>query len=233
MKKRILIKENKGLFTEIAKDLKQFIPLLNELKSSYEALEIGPFTNDYYKELILLGPEKYVQKYIKSLNDQLDKMGVKNSIMRKNAIKDHESVIEKFRSSVLNAKRFNPETYSATRPKLTLKFISYEDGFCISKVDKEMILETYCRIYLDNEEEIKIMDSIKALQLGFNQYLEILKNSGINGYNKFLLLGHVFKINNEGEAEIDFEGVKYITSYKKRYQEHLSTLNLKRELKLK
>ncbi len=129
MQNKILIKENTNQLNEISKDLKQFMPLLNEIKASFEALEIGAFTNDTFKQIILLGASKQIESYIKDLNSQLDKQGVKSSIIRQNAIKDHESVIERFKKSVDNAKRFQPQIYSSNRPKLSLKFISFENGF--------------------------------------------------------------------------------------------------------
>ena len=57
MEKRILIKEDLHLFRQIATDLKQFMPVLNETKASFECLEIGAFTNEIFKETVLLGPK--------------------------------------------------------------------------------------------------------------------------------------------------------------------------------
>lgn len=226
MEKRILIKEDQERFKEIAKDLKQFMPVLNEIKASFEALEIGEFTNEDFKKIVLLGPKKYIEIYVKNLNNQLDKLGITISVIRQNAIKDHENVIERFKKAVDDAKRFYPEIYSANRPKLTIKFISYEKGlFVISKEDKEMILETFCRIYLDNDQEIEILETVKKLQEVFNQYMEILDNSGIKHFNKFLSLGDVFEITQEGKAEIKMEGIKSIYSWKKRQEAYFLERN--------
>lgn len=226
MENRILIKEDNHLFRQIAQDLKQFMPVLNELKSSFEALEIGALTNETFKQIILLGPTKYMEIYVKNLNNQLDKLGITSSVIRQNAIKDHEAIIERFKKAVNDAKRFYPEIHSANRPKLVLKFISYQDGlFVISKEDKEMILETFCRVYLDNEQEIKLLEKAKVLQENLNEYLEILENSGITSFNKFLSLGEVLMINDEGRAEIKSEGIKSIVSWKKRRDEYTSRTN--------
>ena len=67
MKKRILIKEDQERFVEISKDLKQFMPVLKEIKASFEALEIGEFTNEDFKKIVLLGPKNYMEIYIKNL----------------------------------------------------------------------------------------------------------------------------------------------------------------------
>ena len=226
MEKRILIKEDQEKFKEIAKDLKQFMPFLNEIKASFEALEIGEFTNEDFKKIVLLGPKNYMEIYIQNLNNQLDKLGVTISVIRQNAIKDHKNVIERFKKAVDDAKRFYPEIYSANRPKLTIKFISYEKGlFVICKEDKEMILETFCRIYLDDDQEIEILETAKELQKNFNKYLDILNSSGINVFDKFLSLNHIFIINEEGKVEIKMEGVKSISTWKKRHEAHILERN--------
>lgn len=220
MKNRILIKEDQERFVEISKDLKQFMPVLKEIKASFEALEIGEFTNDTFKQIILLGASKQIESYIKYLNNQLDKQGVTSSIIRQNAIKDHESVIERFKKSVDNAKRFQPQIYSSNRPKLSLKFISYENGFCISEEDKEMILESCCRIYLETEEEIKLFQVSQNLAEAFNEYLEIFKQTGIQSINKHYSGSHVLKYDNENNVMIiNPEGVKGVSNYKKRREE--------------
>lgn len=228
MENRILIKEDIYLFREIAKDLKQFMPVLNELKASFEDLQIGAFTNQAFKQIILLGPTKHMEIYVKNLNNQLDEAGIKIHIIRQNAIKDHESIVERFKKAVNNAKSFYPDTYAVSRPKLVLKFISHENGlFVISKEDKEMILETFCRIYLDDDQEIEILETTKVLQESFNKYLDILKSSGINVFDKFLSLNHVLLINEEGKAEIKMEGVKSISTWKKRHEAHILERNEK------
>lgn len=220
MEKRILIKEDLNLFREIATDLKQFMPVLNELKSSFEALEIGALTNDTFKQIILLGASKQIESYKKDLNSQLDKQGVTSSIIRQNAIKDHENVIERFKKSVDNAKRFQPQIYSSNRPKLSLKFISYENGFCISEEDKEMILESCCRIYLETEEEIKLFQVSQNLAEAFNEYLEIFNQTGIQSIDKHYSGSHVLKYDNDNNVMIiNPEGVKGVSNYKKRREE--------------
>lgn len=233
MEKRILIKEDLHLFRQIVTDLKQFMPVLEELKSSFEDLQIGAFTNETFKQIILLGHTKHIDIYVKNLNNQLDKAGITIQIIRQNAIKDHEVVIERFKKAVNDAKRFYPEIYSANRPKLVLKFISYQDGvFVISKEDKEMILETFCRIYLDDDQEIEILETTKVLQENFNKYLDILSSSGINVFDKFLSLNHVLLINEEGKAEIKMEGIKSISTWKKRHEAYILERNEKNQKRI-
>ena len=226
MKNRILIKEDLHLFRQIATDLKQFMPVLNEIKASFEALEIGAFTNEIFKETVLLGPKKHMEIYVKNLNNQLDKLGITSSVIRQNAIKDHENVIERFKKAVEDAKRFYPEIYTANRPKLTIKFISYEKGlFVISKEDKEMILETFCRIYIDNEEEEKLLEVVEKLKEAFNEYLDFYKTTGIPNVNSFLTITEVFKIDEDRKFITDPLVVKNLVSFKKRHEAHILERN--------
>lgn len=226
MEKRILIKEDQERFIEISKDLKQFMPVLKEIKASFEALEIGEFTNEDFKKIVLLGPKNYMEIYIRNLNNQLDKLGVTISFIRQNAIKDHENVIERFKKAIDSAKRFQPEIYSANRAKLTLKFISFQGGlFIISKEDKEMILEAFCRTYLENEEEIRLYEVSQKLASAFNTYLEIFNATGIQSINKHYAGSHVLKYDNETNRMIVYpEGVKGVSSYKKRSEEYHSMI---------
>lgn len=226
MEKRILIKEDLHLFRQIATDLKQFIPVLNEIKASFEGLEIGAFTNEIFKETVLLGPKKYIEIYVKNLNNQLDKLGITSSVIRQNAIKDHENVIERFKKAVDDAKRFYPEIYTANRPKLTIKFISYEKGlFVISKEDKEMILEDFCRIYIDNEEESKLLEVVERLKEAFNEYLDFYKTTGIPNVNSFLTITEVFKIDEDRKFITDPMVVKNLISFKKRHEAYILERN--------
>ena len=95
-----------------------------------------------------------------------------------------------------------------------------------------MILETFCRIYLDNDQEIEILETVKKLQEVFNQYMEILDNSGIKHFNKFLSLGDVFEITQEGKAEIKMESIKSIYSWKKRQEAYFLERNERNQKRL-
>lgn len=223
MEKRILINENRNLFNKISSDLKEFQPLLNELKVCYEALEISSFTNDVFKKLVLVGTNEFKEKYIEKLNSELDKAQITSSLIRKNAIESYKEVIIKLDKALQETKSFRPVIYAnESRPRLTLNFITFENGFLISKYDKEDILETYCRIYLDNEDEIKNLNSIKKLQESFNEYIQIVQEANVPNFNPFLSMGHVFDLDENGKAVINTEGVKNLSTYQKRRQNYES-----------
>ena len=199
---------------------------MKEIKASFEALEIGEFTNEDFKKIVLLGPKNYMEIYIKNLNNQLDKLGITIPVIRQNAIAGSEKLTERFKKAIDDAKRFQPEIYSANRPKLTLKFISYEKGlFVISKEDKEMILETFCRIYIDNEEEEILLEIEKKLKEAFNEYLDFYKTTGIPNVNSFLTITEVFKIDEDRKFITDPLVVKNLVSFKKRHEAHILERN--------
>ena len=233
MENRILIKEDNNLFRQIAQDLKQFMPVLNELKSSFEALEIGALTDKDFKQIILLGPTKHMEIYVKNLNNQLDKAGIISSVIRQNVIKGNEIVIERFKKAVNDAKSFQPNTYATSRPKLVLKFISYQDGlFVISKEDKEMILETFCRTYLENDEEIKLLKTVEKLKEAFNEYLDFYKTTGIPNVNSFLAITEVFKIDEDRKFITDPIAVKNLVSFRKRHEAYILERNEKNQKRI-
>lgn len=215
---RILLKENQDLYLEISKDIQQWKPVLSSLKRSYESLEISDFTDTVFKTLVLTGTKEVTDRYIYQLNEQLDALNIKSSLIRENSIKSHSEVIEKLNESLQAVKTFRPVLYSS-RSYLTLKFISFENGiFIISDTDKENILESNCRIYIESKEDIEAFEKIKILETAFNNYLEILNNSKIQDFNKFQSLVRVFKINHLGKAEISPESLKGLLSYKERFE---------------
>lgn len=84
---RILIHENKNLLSEISTDLKQYLPLLQQVKKSYENLQLGNFSNDILKEIIKPGTGQIEKSFNESLNDQIEKAGISNTIVKSNLLK--------------------------------------------------------------------------------------------------------------------------------------------------
>jgi signal transduction histidine kinase len=219
MENKKLIKEDKSLCNDITKDLRDFLPALNELKSSYEALEIGGFTDEKFKELISTGTFEIAEKYIKKLNDELDNSKIQSSLIRKNMTAESKTFIHKLNDSLHRLKIVKPAIYVENRPKLSLKHISFDEVFLISDKDQEDILESHCRIYLENEDEIKVFEVVEKLESAFNEYLEIFNESGVPHVNKHYSASHVFRINDMGKLDIYPEGVKFLANYKRRAAE--------------
>ncbi|MEO8236080.1 MAG: hypothetical protein ABI549_11745 [Flavobacterium sp.] len=212
MKNRTLLKENKVLCQEIKNDLIQFKPVLAELKRSYESLELGAFNDSIFKTLMLTGSQNTISFYLNNLNEQLDRLGISSKIMKENMISNHTNVIEKFKNSIQNAKLFKPTIYHS-RPLLSIKFISFNEVFVISKEDEEVIFETYCRIYI-NENELPVLEMANELLASYNNFLSFIEDQGISNNNSNCL-NLLFSFNN-GEPYVDADKLQGLITYKKR-----------------
>lgn len=176
MKERILISQDNELLKSICSDLNQFTPLLINLKKAYESLEIGEFSQTIYNEIIIIGTGKIAQRFVSSIELDIEKTGVIKSITKENIKKGADTILNEFLECVKGMKKFRPETY--TREKwLTLNNISFsQKGFHISHDNKENILESQCRIYLNSEQDhnlyedlTKFIESFEVIEKHMNE----------------------------------------------------------------
>mgnify|MGYP006054058497 CR=1 FL=1 len=93
---RILLHENKDLLFEICKDLKQYLPQLEQVKKTYENLQLGNFNDDILKQIVRSGTGQIEKQFNESLNDQVEKAGISNIILRDNILKGSENLIFEF-----------------------------------------------------------------------------------------------------------------------------------------
>lgn len=177
---RVLLHENEGLLFEICKDLKQYLPHLEQLKKTYENLKLGDFDNKVLTEIVKSGTVQIEKRFNKSLNNQIDQSGISNSILRENILKGSERLFFEFSEKTKELKRFKPTTYSRNN-YLKLNVISFEnDTFYLSKENKEEILENECRIYIENEKELELYNNLQNFIAAYdkvNENLEELKFS--------------------------------------------------------
>lgn len=173
--KRVLIHENKDLLIQISRDLKQYLPLLEQVKKSYENLKLGDFSQDILNEIVKSGTRQIQNRFDESLEDQIDKSGIENSILRDNILKGSEKLFVEFSENCKELKRFKPETFSRNN-YLKLNVISFENGtFYLTDENKEQILENECRIYLENEKEKELFENLQNFIEAFNKVSENLK----------------------------------------------------------
>lgn len=214
---RTLIKENTALAHEIAGDLVQFKPTLADLKRAYEALEVGPFSNEIFKKLILTGTTDTIAFYVTTLNDQLNKLGITSSTMRSNAISGYDHIIEGLNMAVTAAKAFKPTIYGH-RAILSMKFISFTDRFIITDEDFEAILEAFARTYI-SEEEKPFLELAQELTASYNKLLTFLDEQGVNSPFRLNHLQFILSIDSNGTAIIDAGKLKGLFTYKQRAKE--------------
>lgn len=184
---RILLSENPNLAKEISADIKQFNPLLYDLKKAYEDLELGAFTDEVFKELSIKGAGRILKMYVDKLNAQLDKIGITSNLIRTNAISESDTYCQNLQEALRKVKGLNIETHSATgRPSLGLEHISYgRVGFYVS--GEEEITERFCRVYAETPEQIKLLKIAMELQSAFERYIQFLIENSIvyNRLNPF------------------------------------------------
>jgi len=185
--KRLLINEDKNLLKAICKDLNQFTPKLKTLKKNYDALQIGKFTNEIFKELINKGSYEIAIKYRQTLEDQLDTLHVVSTVMRKNLLDKHDIFVKDFKEALLGVTSFYPRRFSRDNsPTLELIYISYVDNFfVISKQDVEKITERFCRTYLVTDTEVKAWNTINNLNEAYSDLKDILSGIGYDSFRGF------------------------------------------------
>ncbi|MBP2281956.1 hypothetical protein H4V97_000274 [Flavobacterium sp. CG_23.5] len=214
---RTLIEENAQLGQEIARDLIQYKPALADLKRAYEAMELGLFSNEIFKTLILTGPSNTVAFYITTLNDQLDRLGITSSTMRLNTITGHDKIIEDLSLAVTAAKAFRPITYSRSA-ELSLKFISFDEGiFIVSDEDYDAILESFCRTYI-TEDEKPFLELAKELMTSYNKFLDVIDQQNIVTNSRLSCLGLIFSEDSSRKVCIDAGKLKGLITYKQRFE---------------
>ena len=166
---RKLFREDTALLANIVSDLAEFKPALAELKEAFEALTIGDFTNEVFKEIMKKGPAGVVDTFEKNLESQLDQMNVTIETLRVSFKTDQRCLTDRFVLAYNKIKSFklNVRSYSSRRHYLSLQDVSFVDNvFVVSDADRENILEKYCRVYIETEAEaemlVKMEDYLKA-----------------------------------------------------------------------
>lgn len=216
--KRILIHENKDLLFEICKDLKQYLPQFEQVKKTYENLQLGNFNDDILKQIVRSGTGQIEKQFNESLTDQVEKAGISNIILKDNILKGSENLIFEFLEKIRELKRFKPETFSR-KNYLKLNVISFQNGtFYLSDENKEQILENECRIYIENEKEKEFFDNLNNFVEAYNKVNENLNELEFRfSYNQGIgvtAIANTFLRLDEKQYSIRPETLKFATTYK-------------------
>lgn len=205
--KKILIHEDKTLFEGFNKQLKEYMPMLKDLKKRYQLLEMGPFSNKVFKDLLKGGMVQFVKTYEAFIEKELDKSETTKNRVLRNRIKDGiDRELIPLSNSLDKLKRFEPRysKYDGARSRLDLRHISYNDRlmvFWISNEDSERLKEEHCRTYIESEQEKKVYDSLEKVR---KAYLEFKSNAEpFRGHWQYDAgeLGYLLPMN-DGEPQI-------------------------------
>lgn len=216
--KRVLLHENTNLLVEICKDLNQYLPHLEQVKKTYENLQLGNFNDDILKEIVNSGTGQIEKLFNESLNDQIEKAGISNTIVRDNLLKGSENLIFEFLEKCKTLKKFRPDTFSRNN-YLKLNVISFENGkFTLTDINKNQILENECRIYIENEKEKELFDNLKNFVEAYDKLNENLNELEFKfSYNQgtgVTAIANTFLWLDEKQYSIRPETLKFATTYK-------------------
>ncbi len=183
--KRELYFEDTVKFQKITVQLVQFNLELEKLKTSYEDIKIGDFTNSIFKELISDGINGTELKFSKYLENELSKIKSLPDFMKDDMIERYLDKLDPLKSALAMVKSFRPAVpYTPGVPQLSVEYISYANFspvFFISDGDEERILEKYCRIYLETKEEKRAYEALSNLCESYKKFL--IETDGIRGIN--------------------------------------------------
>lgn len=215
---RILIHENTNLFSEIKKDLGQYLLHLEQVKKTYEKLQLGDFNDEILKQIVRTGTGQIENLFNESLTDQIEKAGISNIILKDNILRGSESLMIEFLEKCRALKRFKPETFSR-RNYLKLNVISFENGtFFLSEENKKEILEKECKIYIDNEKEKELFDNLKNFIEAYNKVNDNLDELKFRfGYEKGVgvaAVANTFLFLDGKQYSVKPEGLKFAVNYK-------------------
>ena len=223
-KERILLTQDNSLFNEICRDLEQFKPLLNDLKLGFELLEIGSFTNTILKEIVFSGTKGIENKFNEKIDFDFEKLGIKNTLIKENILKGSETILNKFLLCVDETKKFTPATFSREK-RLELKFISFGNGgFTMTNEDKENLLESKCRIYIETNDEHALYEALTKFLNAFNEFDKNLVELGLvpnHNANRFGAVAEIFLIPENGKYKVKPESIRWAIN-RKAFNERMS-----------
>lgn len=214
--KRVLLEQNENNFKEVLTDLRQYRPVLNLVKQTYENLDIGSFDNAVLKQITENGIIGIEKTYFEKCESDFKNMNTSNQTIKQNVLNGIDEVFNDFRGATNQFKKFKPETYSRTQ-YLKPSQISFENGiFYISDEDRENIYENGCRIYL--EKEVELYDNINKLIEAYknvSKYLNELQFSfNFNQGTGLTGIQNVFLQVEENSISIVPGAIKFASNFK-------------------
>lgn len=216
-----LLSENKELLSEILTDLKQFKPHLEEVKRTYEKLELGNFTNDVLKVITTKNINEIDKQYFEKCESDFSILNVSNALIKDNLMKGSHELFNEFLTASNNLRKFRPETYSRSA-QLKPAQISFEnETFFCSELDQENILEVHCRIYIETDKEKKLLESLTNLKQAFDVIFTDLESMNFDFRGQFKNMASIERLffmcdHHTGQIEVNAGGIKYASQFEKR-----------------
>jgi len=226
-KKRLLVHQDDEKLKQIIGDLSVWQKPLQNLNEKFEALGIGAFDMATFQFIKESGIGNILQVYQDSLEKQMEADGIKNDRLKAIALQGTEKEAAEFAQSVRDFKAVVPQPkgshmYSPRAEVLTLEYITFEDGkMTVNDLNKERILERYCRIYISDDRETELHDLIQELAPLLDRYVKVVdKNKlprsfyGGNIYDSF---EHFFDFDRDTrKVTANNQNIKWAITFKNR-----------------
>lgn len=220
---RLLINQDDQRFKEIVRDFNMFKPLLDNLKSAYEALNIGSFNNEVFSDIRENGSVNIKERFETELNNQLDVSGVKFPALRKELFEGSLPLLHSFVKACDEVPSFINRNPHAT---YELSYVGYQNGEFTPYTDesKELILENYCRLYTETEQEYKIYIAAQKFVKAYREMEDAIKETATTalfiensfGTEGLLQLDRILVKKADEGIEVSHDVVEYIRGQQRR-----------------
>jgi len=208
--KRTLLFEDSKAIEKYEVRINQFLPIFTKIKTCYEGLEIGEFTDEVYKDLLNNGVNNIRSKYSKAFDD---KIGGLPLVIRQSIERERDVPMDALKMAFDNLKSHNTSGLGSI--VFPLDCITIFEGVpTINKLDKEKILERYHRVYIEGDIEHDVYAKLKALEKGFNDCLEVFDKANFTQYFTLQNLENLF-YQKDNRIVVRTDAVHYITNLDK------------------
>jgi hypothetical protein len=211
---RVLIHQDDTLLNNFISRAERLFPEIKKLQSAYEDLEMpGVFDDQIYKRLIS-EPWELEKAYKNHLQEILDAAGVHNTLIRANLLNGTESALNSLKSAltelVQKSKGCLPS--ESDFPLNAILILNGEP--MLTEESRELILESQCRIYLNNDVEKMVYDRLQALKDAYNELLESFDTIGFRLYFQGMESLNVYIAERPDKSiEIKPEAIQIISEY--------------------
>jgi len=185
--KRTLLHQDDAMMQELLGDLNQFQPYLKTLKEKFNNFNFTdePFSYSVFFWITGGGDvQQLIDKYFKQVNDSMTETGLLYDRLRNMLLEDAQQPVAEFRKAYNDLINFRP---SDPKPKsifaeprnvvLKLDDITFDDEsqtFIVSENTQKRLIENF-RIYIDNQEEQDLYNTLAALRVPLLNYYAKLK----------------------------------------------------------
>lgn len=222
---RLLINQDDQKFNAIVRDFNGIKPMLDILKAAYESLNIGSFDSEVFFDIKENGASNIKERFELELNKQLDASGVKFPALRKELFEGSLPLLNNFIKAcneVPSSINKNPHaTYE-------LSYVGYDDkqgGFtpCTDE-SKELILENYCRLYTETEQEYKLYTAAQKFLDAYREMEDAVKETATKalfiqnnfGAEGLLMLNRILVKEADKDVKVSHDVVGYIREQQRR-----------------